>query len=217
MSHQTTSQDTTGSISLPGSEAGNSPSTLRGGETLPSCLEAVLASPSPTQEAKRDSKTSGTSGPSGSTSSAKSDLRLSSVSRFLPLSTTVGSTLYAMTWKDRVTPAGRLYSELAVSVRRTSGKGCIGWVTPTAFDSTNGGRPRALRYKGNHPSEKALKSKRSPDKHGSYRGDLKDWAGTTASGSSAATDTPVQLNPELPRWLMGYPKSWASCVPTETR
>lgn len=126
-------------------------------------------------------------------------------------------------------------------------------MTPQAFDATNEGKPRALRYKGNHPSEKALNSNRDPDRIGSYRGDLKDWAalavpwatptardwkdgsdcpnvpvncllgrqvwgsGPLASGSSAETNASDRLNPELPRWLMGFPKSWGSCVPTATR
>ena len=49
-----------------------------------------------------------------------------------------------------------------------------GWPTPQAFDSTNNGEPRALRYKGNAPSEAG--NTRNPESPGSYRGDLKDWA-----------------------------------------
>jgi hypothetical protein len=128
----------------------------------------------------------------------------------------------------------------------------VPWVTPQAFDASNDGKPRALRYKGNHPSEKALNSNRDPNRIGSYRGDLKDWAalaawatptardwkdgkdclnvpvncllgrqvwgsGPLANGSNAEMDASARLNPELPRWLMGFPKSWVNCVPTETR
>lgn len=49
------------------------------------------------------------------------------------------------------------------------------WPTPQAFDATGEGVPRPLRYKGNAPSEAG--NKRDPSKMGSYRGDLKDYAG----------------------------------------
>ena len=73
-----------------------------------------------------------------------------------------------------------------------------GWPTPLAFDSTNNGEARALRYKGNAPSEAG--NKRDPNAPGSYRGDLKDWvalagwptpmAGTPAqNGNNAAGNT----------------------------
>lgn len=48
------------------------------------------------------------------------------------------------------------------------------WVTPQAFDASNDGKGRALRYKGNAPSEAG--NTRDPNKSGSWRGDLKDWA-----------------------------------------
>ena len=49
-----------------------------------------------------------------------------------------------------------------------------GWPTPQTFDASNDGKPRALRYKGNAPSEAG--NTRNPDTPGSYRGDLKDYA-----------------------------------------
>lgn len=51
----------------------------------------------------------------------------------------------------------------------------IGWPTPQSFDATNDGTPRALRYKGNAPSEAG--NLRRPDTPGSYRGGLKDYVG----------------------------------------
>lgn len=99
-----------------------------------------------------------------------------------------------------------------------------GWPTPQAFDASSDGLPKPLRYKGNAPSEQG--NTRDPNKPGSYRGDLKDIAGTvqqqpedsgrTASGSPTGTAAKGRLNPELSRWLMGYPKGWSYYAVTGT-
>jgi hypothetical protein len=48
--------------------------------------------------------------------------------------------------------------------------------------------------------------------------DLKELvSGTGASGSTAATEKPGQLNPELSRWLMGFPAGWSCSGATATR
>ena len=40
--------------------------------------------------------------------------------------------------------------------------------------------------------------------------------GVEPSGSNAETVKPGVLSPDLPRWLMGYPAAWLSCVDWET-
>jgi hypothetical protein len=45
-----------------------------------------------------------------------------------------GLTLFSTTWRQRVTPAGRLIYRLALSARRTSGKGYGSWATPAVHD-----------------------------------------------------------------------------------
>lgn len=78
--------------------------------------------------------TSGTCGPTSITSSKSAALQSSLESRLQARTQTLGSTLYAMTWKPWVTPSGRSRSRLRASVRRTSETDCTGWVTPAARD-----------------------------------------------------------------------------------
>jgi hypothetical protein len=56
------------------------------------------------------------------------------VSRLKQRLTTDGSTLFKLTWREKVTPAGRLVYRLAASGRRTSDKDFGLWQTPKALD-----------------------------------------------------------------------------------
>lgn len=78
-----------------------------------------------------------TSGRSFSVSSASAALQQYLESRLRAKTASPGSTLYRLTWKRRVTPAGRSISALRASARRTSGSACTGWPTPLS-NSTNG-------------------------------------------------------------------------------
>ena len=78
--------------------------------------------------------TNAISGLPGSTSSASADLTLSLVSKLKQRLTTDGLTLFSLTWREKVTPAGRLVSRLAASGRRTSDNDFGLWQTPKALD-----------------------------------------------------------------------------------
>ena len=245
---------TPNAISSPESEDG---ATLSGSLKYPTTIHsgqaARPANHFPVPGSNEESQTNDTCGQSSSISSASADLQSSLASKLRARLPTAGSTIYKMTWKEKVTPAGRSLPRLAASALRTSGNDCSGWVTPQAFDATNDGKPRALRYKGNAPSEEG--NTRDPDLPGSYRGELKDWAaltgwptpvtadavkngnvsprpgamglsetvallrqtasGESRTGSSAAMVSGGRLNPNLSRWLMGYPQPWMDAAPSQ--
>jgi hypothetical protein len=52
----------------------------------------------------------------------------------------LGSILYRLTWKTRVTPSGRPICALRASKLPISASGCTGWVSPTARDGTRGSK-----------------------------------------------------------------------------
>ena len=136
MSRQLTFWDIPSVISLPESGSGAMPCAVPDGP-LPalSGREAALASLSARQAKERGLLTSGTFGPRSTISSASADLQSCLASRLQAVTALHGSTLYKLTWKRRVTPAGRWIPALRASVRRTSGKDCIGWPTPKAAEA----------------------------------------------------------------------------------
>ena len=121
------------------SGAGALPSDLQGGQTLDQFgQEARPASPFPQQESKKAQQTTDTCSQSGCVSSESVALQSFLESRLKQRLDTDGSTLYQMTWKQRITPAGRSVPLLAASAHRTSDKDCgllpNGWPTPTVRD-----------------------------------------------------------------------------------
>ena len=55
-----------------------------------------------------------------------------------------GSTLFSLTWKNKATPAGRPYCQLAASARRTSDSEYGSWPTPCSQDGPNGGPSQGI-------------------------------------------------------------------------
>ena len=114
-----------------GRSRSSSPAGRRVGRSGP---DRAPASRSRARASAKAPKTPGTSGRRGSSSSASADLSASLGSRLQARLLSLGSTLYTLTWKERVTPSGRRISALRASALRTSDNVCSGWPTVVAND-----------------------------------------------------------------------------------
>lgn len=129
--------------SSPGSECGAQPFETPAGQTTAPCGRArVPASRSRPPVAAADSTTTATSGPTGSISSSSADLQRSLESRLRAAMDSAGSTLFELTWKERVTPSGSRIFARRASGRRTSDSGSSSspWPTPVVADCDSSAR-----------------------------------------------------------------------------
>jgi len=111
--------------------------------TVQSGLDPVPASLSARQAKAAGLLTSGTYGRRGSGLSSSYVLQSSLANRLARVTALLGSTLFALTWKQRTTPQGYLISALRASARRTSGSGFTGWPTPTSLTLAQNGNSEA--------------------------------------------------------------------------
>ena len=133
MSTQATCVDSRSAISSQALASGPMPSGLPDGVTTDLFgLVPVRANLSARQAKELGLMTSGTCGPISTTLSKSAALQSSLESRLQARTQTLGSTLYAMTWKPWVTASGRSRFRLRASVRRTSETGFTGWPTPSS-------------------------------------------------------------------------------------
>lgn len=132
-------ENSSNATSSPESVSGVTPCGKRGGLMNAPCGPVVvLANLSALQAERLGLLTSGTFGPTGTTSSNSCNLASSLENRLRARMASLGSTLYKLTWKERVTPMQRSICALRASVRRISDKdsglSLKGWVTPTVRD-----------------------------------------------------------------------------------
>jgi len=110
---------------------------------------------------------------------ASADLQQSLANRLQVRTASLGSTLFRLTWKERVTPLGRPICALRASAHRTLDSGSIssgkGWTTPQAHDVTG----RSLGQKEKHGT-----------KHGcaclTREADLVAWPSPKANNNTGA-------------------------------
>jgi len=171
----------------------------------------VPASLSVTQAMERGLLTSGTYGPPGSISFNTANIKIyrSWVSRLQARTAMLGSTLYKLTWKEQVTPAGLSFSLLRASVRRISGIGngsllnpgltrleiqviadqISGWATPVARD-----------YRSESATEEFNKKRwgHSRGKPLSAQATLSGWPSPTARDHSRGVKLPRPHDTGIP-------------------
>lgn len=142
MSQQLTFWDIPSVTFLPESADGASRSGLPDGPTTArSGRVRAPANVSAPQGSSEDSTTSAISGPCSRISSASVALNSSLVSKLKTRFATVGSIEYTQTWKEKVTPSGRMYWAHTASERRTGDTASTGepypWPT-TQANNTHG-------------------------------------------------------------------------------
>jgi len=138
MSDLPTWLDTPSATSSQASGAGPWPSDSQDGlMTDPSGPAAAHVNLSASQAKERGLLTSGTYGRIGSILYGHCDLTPSLVSRLKQRLTTGGSTLFKMTWKEKVTPSRQSVSLLRASGLRISGSDSGSWPTPTTEANTH--------------------------------------------------------------------------------
>lgn len=134
------SEDTPSATSSLESESGVTPCVSQDGPTTAkSGPGRAPASPSARPAKAKRSTTKGIFGQSSFASSRHEDLSFALGNKLRPLTDSLGSTLFSLTWMTRITPAGRSISALRASEPLTEGSVFIGWPTPKAAD-----------IKGNH-------------------------------------------------------------------
>jgi hypothetical protein len=155
--------------------------------------EALPASPSASRANDLAQKTSDTLRPLGSRWSRPSGLLASLASKLQQqLTKTTGSMIYSMRWKEKATPQGRLYFQLAASGRRTFGNDCglwAGWPTPATRDHKDTGNLDRSRWR----------------KDGKERNDtvprqaaLAGWPSPTAQDHSRGVKPPIDHDTGIP-------------------
>jgi hypothetical protein len=136
MFDQTTSEDS-GSVTFSQElQSGVTPSAPPVGKTTAkSGPDPAPVNPSPTPVKKRRSTTKGIFGQNSFVSSPQDDLSYSLANRLRPLTDSLGSTLFTLTWVTRVTPRGLSICALRASEPPIGGSGFTGWPTPRAREA----------------------------------------------------------------------------------
>lgn len=241
MSMETNSEGTAGSICSQASADGTSLSGSQDGPTMHRCGPGVaLANHSHRQGGNVVQMTLDTCGITCSGSSESAALSGSLASRLRTRFGMGGWMEFVQTWRQLVTPSGRVYWAHTASPRRTGGNGCGGWPTPSAeaFEPADVERLRGRRERCKEQSrngngfglslgqavamnvvawrtvlERDYRGAGGMPSHWGIRGLNEQVVSGALRGCIARMGASAALNPQFCRWLMGYPSAWHRCAP----
>ena len=246
MSTLETSKDSPNVISLQALESGLSRFGVQDGQMIDLFgLVPVPANLSARQALDLGLRTQDTYGHHSPGSSSSSSLQSSLESKLRARLSSLGSTLYTLTWKPWVTPSGLSRFRLRASVLRISETDCSGWPTPKVTDTNGPGNstnrqggmalhtcaqlagwttPQAHDVSGRSKTQKEIHGTkhgcaclvRETDKINLDHPVRLTASGDLLTGSDAGMTSGGQLSPAHSRWLMGLPPEWDDCAPTET-
>lgn len=246
MSTLETSKDSPNVISLQALESGLSRFGVQDGQMIDLFgLVPVPANLSARQALDLGLRTQDTYGHHSPGSSSSSSLQSSLESKLRARLSSLGSTLYTLTWKPWVTPSGLSRFRLRASVLRISETDCSGWPTPKVTDTNGPGNstnrqggmalhtcaqlagwttPQAHDVSGRSKTQKEIHGTkhgcaclvRDTDKINLDHPVRLTASGDLLTGSDAGMTSGGQLSPAHSRWLMGLPPEWDDCAPTET-
>ena len=217
---------TPNAISLRASEDGHTLSGSRDGLTINLFgQEAAPVSRSRSVASAKALRTSATFGQNGSGSFESVSLQSFLESRLQ--ARPFGSTECTMIWREKTTPLGRQYCQLAPLTRHTVATGSGLWPTPQARDHFPAHKPEYIEAKrkqghgmfnlNDRVSELWPTPTAITDTGGAA---LCKWGGTRSREKLRQAVTSAELNgalnPDFPCWLMGYPAEWGSFAPLET-
>lgn len=161
-------------------------------------IAALSAWPTPTAQ---DSESSGGEGALARGTRRPTLTNLTRAPWATPTAVELGNSLetYAAMKANMKSGARVAFTSLSHQAQLVAISGPAGWTTPMERD---------YRSENLHPVQR-----------GTAALELSKQAqltviGEVPHGYGAATGKRAQLNPELPRWLMGLPPVWASCAPT---
>lgn len=143
-----TLKDSHNATSLPGSASGLTPCAGQDGPMIDQFGQAhAHVSLSVSADQKKEKAINATFSPHGFVLFRSASLTLSLANRLRVKTALIGSTMYKLSWKTRLTPLQVSISALRASVPRTSASVSSGWPTPTANSwkhPSNAGRQGGL-------------------------------------------------------------------------
>jgi hypothetical protein len=207
MSRQLNFLDSLSAISSRASASGPTRFARPAGQTTaPSGPAPARASLSARRALALGLTTSGTFGLSGTGSSQSVALQSSLGSRLRALTASAGSTLYLLTWKERITPSGLLISALRASERPTSANASGSWPTPTTRDWKDGSyQPNVpenallgrVVHQAGWPTPVAKDDNKTPEAHLAMKQRMGERDGT---GANRTAITSLQVMSKIAGW-----------------